>query len=208
MSKRTRGDMGEGYMETVSAPKLTLVLDAEGIHKAIRRIAHELIERHESLEGLVVAGIPTRGVEVARRIIEEVRAVEGVELELGVIDISMHRDDLATRNRMTAVATTHLPVDLDGRTVVLVDDVFYTGRSVRAALDALASYGRPGRIELAVLIDRGHRELPIAADYVGKQVVTRPAEKVRVRFENLDAEPDSVRVSDYSEAGGLEDGGL
>jgi pyrimidine operon attenuation protein/uracil phosphoribosyltransferase len=162
-----------------------------------------LIERHESLEGVILAGIPTRGVEVARRIMAEVKSVEGVELELGVVDISMHRDDLATRDRLTAVTATQLPLDLDGRTVVLVDDVFYTGRSVRAALDAIASYGRPGRIELAVLIDRGHRELPIAADYVGKMVVTRPSEKVRVRFANLDGEPDSVRVADYSAMEGV-----
>ncbi len=189
-------------MESTPCPKLTLVLDAEGIQKAIRRIAYEIIERHASLSGMVVAGIPTRGVEVARRIIAEVRAAEGIELELGVVDISMHRDDLATRSRLTAVTATQLPLDLDGRTVILVDDVFYTGRSVRAALDAIASYGRPGRIELAVLIDRGHRELPIAADYVGKTVVTRPAEKVRVRFANLDGEPDAVRVADYSQPEG------
>lgn len=183
-------------------PRLTTVLDAEGMHKAMRRMACEMIERHENLSGLVLAGIPTRGVEVARRILQEIGEVDGGRPELGVVDISMHRDDLATRDRMTAVGATHLPLELDGRTVILVDDVFYTGRSVRAALDALASYGRPGRIELAVLIDRGHRELPIAADYVGKQVVTRPAEKVRVRFANLDGVPDVVQVADYSQGEG------
>lgn len=178
----------------MSKPVERTEMDADAIQKAIRRMAHEIVERNSDLSSLVVAGIPTRGVEVARRLVEHIQAVEGVRPFLGTIDISMHRDDLATRGRPTAPVPTHLPVDLDGRTVVLVDDVFFTGRSCRAALDALASFGRPARIQLAVLVDRGHRELPIRADYVGKNLPTAHAEKIRVRFETLDQEPDTVRV--------------
>lgn len=171
------------------------VMDAESIARAIRRMAHEVAESGDDAVGrLVLAGIPTRGVEVARRIIEHLEEISGERPELGTVDVSMHRDDLATRTRMTAVEPTRLPLDLDGRTLILVDDVLFTGRSVRAAMDAIASFGRPARIRLATLVDRGHRELPIRADYVGKNVPTEPAEKIRVRFENLDGEPDSVKV--------------
>jgi pyrimidine operon attenuation protein / uracil phosphoribosyltransferase len=171
-----------------------LVMDAEAIRKAIRRIAHEIIERNEDLARVVVAGIPTRGVEVARRIIEHIEAIEGVQLGFGIVDVSMHRDDISTRGRPTAVVPTQLPLDLDGRTIVLVDDVLFTGRSCRAALDAITSFGRPARIQYAVLIDRGHRELPIRADYVGKNLPTAREERIRVRFEKLDSTPDSVTV--------------
>jgi pyrimidine operon attenuation protein/uracil phosphoribosyltransferase len=171
-----------------------LVMDAEAIRKAIRRIAHEIIERNEDLARVVVAGIPTRGVEVAHRIIEHIEAIEGVRLGFGIVDVSMHRDDISTRGRPTAVVPTQLPLDLDGRTIILVDDVLFTGRSCRAALDAITSFGRPARIQYAVLIDRGHRELPIRADYVGKNLPTAREERIRVRFEKLDGTPDSVTV--------------
>jgi pyrimidine operon attenuation protein/uracil phosphoribosyltransferase len=166
-----------------------LVMDAEAIRKAIRRIAHEIIERNEDLARVVVAGIPTRGVEVARRIIEHIEAIEGVQLGFGIVDVY-----ISTRGRPTAVVPTQLPLDLDGRTIVLVDDVLFTGRSCRAALDAITSFGRPARIQYAVLIDRGHRELPIRADYVGKNLPTAREERIRVRFEKLDGTPDSVTV--------------
>jgi pyrimidine operon attenuation protein/uracil phosphoribosyltransferase len=177
-----------------------LAMDADAIRKAIRRIAHEIVEQNDALSRLVVAGIPTRGVEVARRIVDHITQIEGVSPVFGVIDVSMHRDDLATRGRVTVVVPTELPVDLDERTVVIVDDVLFTGRSCRAALDALAGFGRPARIQYAVLVDRGHRELPIRADYVGKNLPTEHAEKIRVRFENLDAVPDSVRIVKAKEA--------
>ena len=173
---------------------LAAAMDADAIRKAIRRIAHEIIEQNPDLTRLVLAGIPTRGVEVARRIAEHIESVEGARPEEGVVDVSMHRDDLATRGRMTAVEASRLPFDLEGRTLVLVDDVLFTGRSCRAAMDAVASFGRPARIQLAVLVDRGHRELPIRPDYVGRNVPTERAEKIRVRFENIDSEPDSVSV--------------
>ena len=169
-------------------------MDSEAIEKAIRRMAHEIVERHESPSRIVLAGIPTRGVEVARRLADHIEKIEGVRPYLGTLDISRHRDDLSTRGKVTALEVTDLPVDLDNRPLVLVDDVFFTGRTTRAALDALASFGRPSTIQLAVLVDRGHRELPIRADYVGKNLPTAREEKIRVRFENLDGVPDSVVV--------------
>jgi pyrimidine operon attenuation protein/uracil phosphoribosyltransferase len=175
-------------------PTAIAVMDADTIRKAIRRIAHEIIEQNPDLSRLIVAGIPTRGVEVARRIVDHIASVEGVKPEFGIVDVSMHRDDLATRGRLTAVEATRLPLDLDGRNLVLVDDVLFTGRSCRAAMDAIASFGRPSRIQFAALVDRGHRELPIRADFVGRNVPTERAEKIRVRFENLDGVPDSVSV--------------
>ncbi len=175
-------------------PATVVAMDADAIRKAIRRIAHEIIEQNSDLARLVIAGIPTRGVEVARRIAEHIGSVEGTRPEEGIVDVSMHRDDLATRQRFTAVQASHLPLDLAGRTLVLVDDVLYTGRSCRAAMDAVASFGRPARIQLAVLVDRGHRELPIRADFVGRNVPTEQDEKIRVRFQNLDGEADSVSV--------------
>jgi pyrimidine operon attenuation protein/uracil phosphoribosyltransferase len=174
--------------------KTLLVMDAEAIRKAIRRIAHEIIERNEDLSRVVIAGIPTRGVEIARRIVEHVERIEGVRADFGIVDVSMHRDDISTRGRLTTVVPTQLPIHLEGRTIVLVDDVLFTGRSCRAALDAITSFGRPSRIQYAVLIDRGHRELPIRADYVGKNLPTAREERIRVRFEKLDGVPDSVTV--------------
>jgi pyrimidine operon attenuation protein/uracil phosphoribosyltransferase len=170
------------------------VMDSEAIRKAIRRIAHEIIEQNQDLSRVVIAGIPTRGKIIAERIAAHIAEIEGVEPTLGTVDVSMHRDDLATRARVSVLEATELPLDLDGRPLVLVDDVLYTGRSCRAAMDAVASFGRPSRIQLAVLIDRGHRELPIRADFVGKNVPTAPGDRIRVRFEPLDAVPDSVTL--------------
>lgn len=171
-----------------------LAMDADAIRKAIRRIAHEIIERNHDLSRLIIAGIPTRGVEVARRILEHIEAIEGVRPGFGIVDVSMHRDDISTRGRPTTVVPTQLPIDLNGRPIVLVDDVLFTGRTCRAALDAISSFGRPARIQYAVLVDRGHRELPIRADYVGKNLPTTREERIRVRFENLDGTPDSVTL--------------
>jgi len=177
-----------------ASEETVLVMDADAIRKALQRVALEIVEANPDPAGLVIAGIPTRGVEVARRIAGHIHDIEGKRPELGVVDVSMHRDDLATRGRLTAVEATHLPVDLDGRPMVLVDDVLFTGRSCRAALDAISSFGRPSRIQYAVLVDRGHRELPIAADFVGRHLETTRDERIRVRFENIDGQPDSVRI--------------
>jgi len=167
------------------------IMDAEAIRRALRRIAHEIIERNPQLEKVVLAGIPSRGVEIARRIAGFIRTIEKIDIETGAIDVAMHRDDVGTRPELPVVRASKLPLPLEGRTVIIVDDVLHTGRTVRAALDAINSFGRPARIQLAALIDRGHRELPIRADYVGKNLPTAGNEKVRLRIGSA-SEPDAV----------------
>ena len=158
------------------------IMDADGIRRALQRIAHEIIERDPQLAQIVLAGIPSRGVEIAKRIAEFIRGIEKIDIDTGIIDVAMHRDDVGTRPELPVVRASKLPVPLEERTVIIVDDVLYTGRTVRAAMDAITSFGRPARIQLAVLIDRGHRELPIRADYVGKNLPTAPDERVRLRL--------------------------
>lgn len=175
-----------------STPAGVPVMDAEAIRRALRRIAHEIIERNSDLATVVLAGIPSRGVEIARRIAGFMEEFEKTKIETGVIDVAMHRDDVGQRAELPVVQTSHLPVPLDGRTVVIVDDVFYTGRTARAAMDAIGSFGRPACIQLATLIDRGHRELPIRADYVGKNLPTAAGERVRLRLQSVDGEADAV----------------
>lgn len=175
-----------------SPPAGTPVLEAVAIRNALRRIAHEIIERNADLRAVVLAGIPSRGVEIARRLAEFIEEFSGIKIETGVIDVAMHRDDVGTRADLPVVQASHLPHPLEGRTVIIVDDVFYTGRTTRAAMDAIGSFGRPARIQLAVLIDRGHRELPIRADYVGKNLPTAAGEQVRLRLTNVDHEIDTV----------------
>ena len=180
--------------ENQRTEEAVLVMDAEAIRKAIRRIAHEIIEQNHDLKRLVIAGIPTRGKVVAARIVSYIAEIEGIVPTLGTVDVSMHRADLATRARISVLEATDLPLDLDGRPLVLIDDVLYTGRSCRAAMDAVASFGRPSRIQLAALVDRGHRELPIRADFVGKNVPTAQEDRIRVRFEEFDGVVDSVTI--------------
>lgn len=174
------------------SPTAHLVLDAQAIERALRRISHEIIERNPDLASLALVGIPSRGVEVARRLAANIEQFEKKTVDTGVIDVSMHRDDLRLRPRLSVVEPTHLPHALAGRTLILVDDVLFSGRTCRAAMDAIASFGRPARIQYAVLIDRGHRELPIRADYVGKNLPTSLQQRVYVRFEKIDGVPDSV----------------
>jgi pyrimidine operon attenuation protein / uracil phosphoribosyltransferase len=169
-------------------------MDGEAIRRALRRIAHEIIERNPQLEKVVIAGIPSRGVEIAQRIAAFIHEIEKIGIETGVIDVAMHRDDVGTRPELPVVRASKLPHPLEGRTVIIVDDVLYTGRTVRAALDAINSFGRPARIQLAALVDRGHRELPIRPDYVGKNLPTAAAEKIRVQLAQTDGEPDAVRL--------------
>jgi len=168
------------------------ILDAAAIQRALRRVAHEIVERNPDLGSLVLAGIPSRGVEIARRLAEFIRASEKIEIETGIVDVAMHRDDVGARAELPIVRESKLPLPLEGRTLIIVDDVLYTGRTVRAAMDAISSFGRPARIQLAALIDRGHRELPIRADYVGKNLPSAASEKVRVRLEQTDGEADVV----------------
>ena len=159
-----------------------VLMDAEAIRRALQRIAHEIIEGNPQLSKVVLAGIPSRGVEIAQRIAAFIHRIENIDIETGVIDVAMHRDDVGTRPELPVVRASKLPLPLEERTVIIVDDVLYTGRTARAAMDAINSFGRPARIQLAALIDRGHRELPIRADYVGKNLPTSAAERVRVRI--------------------------
>ena len=176
-----------------SAPSATPpVLDAEAINRALRRIAHEIIERNSDLSLVVLAGIPSRGVEIARRLAGIIESLAHITVGVGAIDVSMHRDDVGKRAELPRVQASSLPLPLDNKTVVIVDDVFFTGRTARAAMDAINSFGRPARIQLAALIDRGHRELPIRVDYVGKNLPTAAGERVKLRLENVDNEPDAV----------------
>ena len=168
------------------------VMDAEAIRRALRRIAHEIIERNAPLEQEVLAGIPSRGVDIARRIAAFIHEIEKIDIETGVIDVAMHRDDVGKRPELPLVHASKLPLPLEERTIIVVDDVLYTGRTVRAAMDAINSFGRPARIQLAVLIDRGHRELPIRPDYVGKNLPTATREQIQVRLQETDNEADAV----------------
>jgi len=157
-------------------------MDGDAIRRALRRIAHEIVERNPDLKRVVLAGIPSRGNEIARRIADTISVIEETNIDVGTIDVAMHRDDVGTRSELPIVQASRLPLPLENRTVVIVDDVLFTGRTVRAAMDAINSFGRPARIQLAALIDRGHRELPIRADYVGKNLPTAFTEKVRVQL--------------------------
>ncbi len=167
------------------------VMDAEAIRRALTRMAHEVLERNRRADALAVVGIPTRGAPLARRLAAAIGGIEDLTVPVGTLDISRYRDDRADRAKSTAVQPP-LAFDVTGRTIVLVDDVLYTGRTVRAALDALVDRGRPASIQLAVLIDRGHRELPIRPDYVGKNLPTSSREHVAVRLGEVDGTDEVV----------------
>jgi pyrimidine operon attenuation protein/uracil phosphoribosyltransferase len=168
------------------------VLDAAAIDRALRRIAHEIIERNPDLTAVILAGIPSRGVEIARRLADLIDSLGKTRVGTGAIDVSMHRDDVGTRPELPRVQASTLPLPLENKTVIIIDDVLFTGRTARAAMDAIGSFGRPARIQLAALIDRGHRELPIRADYVGKNLPTAPGEQVQLRLQEIDGEPDAA----------------
>src|SRR5437870_265919 len=174
------------------------IMDAEAIRRALRRIAHEIVERNPQIAKVVLAGIPSRGVEIARRIAAFIYEIEKIDIETGVIDVAMHRDDVGRRPELPVVRASKLPLPLEERTVIIVDDVLYTGRTVRAAMDAINSFGRPARIQLAVLVDRGHRELPIRPDYVGKNFPTHRDERIQVQLDEVD-EVDQVLLIPASE---------
>src|SRR3954447_21190834 len=187
-------------------PAPHVLLDEESMQRALSRIAHEIIERNEDLDAVCLVGIHTRGVPLAQRLKRLVAERAGTALELGQLDIPFHRDDVhvrdgrSPRRRQPLVRDTKLDFDLEARTVILVDDVLYTGRTVRAAIDALLEYGRPARVQLAVLADRGHRELPIRPDYVGKNLPTSRRERVQVQLVEVD-EVDSVVLVSQPEEG-------
>lgn len=165
----------------------TILMDEDGIRRALTRIAHEIVEKNKGMEDLVLVGIRTRGVPLAERIAGEIERIEGVRPPVGTLDITLYRDDLSLLSYQPVVRATQIPIDIQGKTIVLTDDVLFTGRTIRAALDALIDMGRPYIIQLAVLVDRGHRELPIRADYVGKNVPTSARESVSVKLRELDA---------------------
>lgn len=180
---------------TPPAPGATLILDRAAIERALKRIAHEIIERNPELGRVALIGIPSRGVEMAKRLATLIEQFAGVRPFAGVIDVAMHRDDLHRHRIPPRVARSELPLELDDLTIVLTDDVLFSGRTCRAAMDSLSSYGRPARIQYAVLVDRGHRELPIRADYVGKNIPTAHGQRVHVRFAATDDIEDSVWMS-------------
>ncbi|MEM9592668.1 MAG: bifunctional pyr operon transcriptional regulator/uracil phosphoribosyltransferase PyrR [Acidobacteriota bacterium] len=175
------------------------VLDAREMRRVLRRMAVELIERERDLDQLQLVGILTRGRPLAERLADEIEAIEGIRPPLGHLDITFYRDDLSAIGPQPVVKASHLPGPVEGQTVVLCDDVLFTGRTVRAALDVLNDYGRPRAVRLAVLVDRGHRELPIQPDYAGKMVPTARSEHVVVGFEDTDGE-DFVRLSERLDA--------
>lgn len=168
------------------------ILDEKSIQRAITRIAHEILENNKGLKDLVFLGIKTRGVPLAYRLSEKIKEIEGEEVPVVFLDISLYRDDLTEIDDQPIISK-HISMDLRGKTIILVDDVIYTGRTVRAALDAIVKRGRPSRVQLAVLIDRGHRELPIRPDYVGKNLPTSREENVKVKLKEIDNE-DKVTI--------------
>src|SRR4051795_13511671 len=187
-------------------PAPHVLLDEESMRRTLSRIAHEIIERNDDLDSVVLVGIHTRGVPLAQRIRRLVEERSGTEVALGQLDITFHRDDVhvragaAPRRAQPIVRDTKLDFELEGRTVILVDDVLYTGRTIRAAIDALIEYGRPARVQLAVLADRGHRELPIRPDYVGKNLPTSRGDRIQVELIEIDEIDRVVLVAEREEA--------
>ena len=171
------------------------ILDGPAIEQAVSRLAREILAKHEKVDELVLIGIRTRGVPLARRLAGRITVMEKVDVPVGVLDITLYRDDFTTVGSQPIVRKTEIPFPITDRGVVLVDDVLYTGRTIRAALDGLVDHGRPRRIQLAVLVDRGHRELPIRADFIGKTVATKEEEFVQVNLKETDKD-DSVYVGE------------
>ena len=176
------------------------LLSAEDMQRALVRVAHEIVERNKGAKDLVLVGMQTRGVPLARRLATTIKDLEGINVPVGSLDISLYRDDLSSLSLKPTVHRTDIPVDVTDKQIVLVDDVFYTGRSIRAAMDALIDLGRPQSIQLAVLVDRGHRELPIRADYVGKNIPTSKNEEIKVEIKEVDGEDKVIIVSSGKEA--------
>ena len=164
----------------------TVLMDSQAIKRALIRISHEIVEKNKGVSGIILVGIRTRGVPLAERLAAEIQSIEGIALPVGILDITLYRDDLSSMNHQPVVHQTQIPADINGKTIILVDDVLFTGRTIRAALDAIIDLGRPRSIQLAVLVDRGHRELPIRADYVGKNVPTSRREIVSVQLDAID----------------------
>ena len=164
------------------------IIDSDGISRTLTRLAHEMIEKNKGSEGLVIIGLRTRGDFIARRIASKIEEIEGLEIPVGALDVSFYRDDFRETGKHPEVQLSDISFDIDRKDVILIDDVLFTGRTIRAALDSLMDYGRPASIQLAVLVDRGHREIPIAPDYTGKNIPTSIGEEVRVKMTEIDDE--------------------
>jgi pyrimidine operon attenuation protein/uracil phosphoribosyltransferase len=173
----------------------TIVMSPEEIRRTLARIAHEIIEHKKAVESLILVGVHTRGVPLAKRLAENIERFEGLSVPVGTLDIKLYRDDLSSLSLRPVTQRTDIPVSTDGKSIILVDDVLYTGRSTRAAMDALIDLGRPESIQLAVLIDRGHREMPIRADYVGKNMPSSRHEEIRVQLIETDGADEVTIVS-------------
>jgi pyrimidine operon attenuation protein/uracil phosphoribosyltransferase len=178
-----------------------VIMTEEDIKRTLARVAHELIERNELLEDLILVGMHTRGVPLARRLATNIESFAGTKIAVGTLDISLYRDDLPSLELKPVVKLTDIPDSVDGKSIVLVDDVLYTGRSIRAAMDALTDLGRPRLIQLAVLVDRGHRELPIRADYVGKNIPSSRHEEIQVKLKETDGVDEVTIISTPSKEG-------
>lgn len=176
-----------------------VILNKEDVRRAITRIAHEIVERNHGCDGIILIGVHTRGVPLAKRIAASIKEFEQAEVPVGDLDISLHRDDLTSLEVQPSMRPTNIPDDIEGKRIILVDDVLYTGRSIRAAMDALIDHGRPQSIQLVVLIDRGHREIPIRADFVGKNMPTSRDEEVEVRLKEVDGRDEVAIVKGVSE---------
>jgi len=170
-----------------------ILMSAMDIERALVRVAHEIVERNKGAEHLILVGMQTRGVPLAKRLAATIKGLEGISVPVGSLDISLYRDDLSSLELKPLLHRTNVPTNVTGKHIILIDDVFYTGRSIRAAMDAIMDLGRPQTIQLAVLIDRGHRELPIRADYVGKNIPTSMSEEIKVQVVEVDGE-DKVTI--------------
>ena len=176
------------------------IMNAADINRTLKRVSYEILDTNNGPGNLALVGLRTRGVHIAKRIASIIESIEKVEIPVGILDVTMFRDDFRVALKQPEVQVTSIPFEVEGITVVLVDDVFYTGRTVRSAMDAIMSFGRPGRVWLAVLVDRGHRELPLKADFVGKNIRTAPHEEIRVRMKEEDGK-DEVTLVELSEEG-------
>ena len=174
------------------------IIDSEGLNRIITRIAHEILERNKGTENLILMGMRTRGEFLANRIFSKIKEIENIELPLGVLDVTLYRDDFRTRLKQPEVSVSNITFDINEKNIILIDDVLYTGRTVRSALDAIMDLGRPNTIQLFVLVDRGHRELPIRADYVGKNIPTSIDEEIKVKMNEIDGE-DAIYLIDVKE---------
>ncbi|MCR5592994.1 MAG: bifunctional pyr operon transcriptional regulator/uracil phosphoribosyltransferase PyrR [Saccharofermentans sp.] len=173
-------------MSEVTASNSTVLMDEAAVERAIIRISHEIIEHNKGLDGIALIGIQRRGVSIARKIRDYLESIEDIKVPMGILDITFYRDDLSTLAAHPVVNGTHIPFDVNGTKIVLVDDVLYTGRTIRSAIDNIFDMGRPSCIQLVELIDRGHRQLPFKADYVGKNIPTSESEQIEVQFEDVD----------------------